>query len=111
VVIGGDVHAYWVADLKRDFDAPSSPVVASELVSSSITSQGPLVQNVQRMLRNNPHLRFAEGERRGYVVMSLGQRQADIRLRAIADVTDPATGIADLARFAIESGRPGAQQT
>ena len=30
LVVGGDVHSNWVCDLKPDFDAPSSPVVATE---------------------------------------------------------------------------------
>jgi alkaline phosphatase D len=32
LVLGGDVHSFWVADLKRDFGQPGSPVVATEFV-------------------------------------------------------------------------------
>jgi alkaline phosphatase D len=111
VVIGGDVHSFWVADTKRDFDQPDSAVVASELVGSSITSQGPNPDHVARMLQKNPQLKFAEAEKRGYVTMALGAKRNDISLRAIGEVTDKDTGIADLARFAIENGRPGAQRS
>ena len=38
VVLGGDVHSNYVADLKADFDDPASPVVASEFCGTSITS-------------------------------------------------------------------------
>ncbi len=38
VVLGGDVHSNYVADLKADFDDPRSPVVASEFCGTSITS-------------------------------------------------------------------------
>lgn len=110
VVIGGDVHSYWVADLKRDFDRPDSPAVATELVGSSITSQGPNPDHVARMLQKNPQLKYAEAQKRGYVTVSLGVDHADIRLRAIGDVTDKNTGIADLARFAVENGKAGAQK-
>ena len=43
VVIGGDVHAFYVADLKPDFDDPKSPVVATEFVGtrSPRSSGGP----------------------------------------------------------------------
>jgi phosphodiesterase/alkaline phosphatase D-like protein len=41
LVIGGDVHSYWVGDLKPDSDDPRSPVVATEFCGASITSQGP----------------------------------------------------------------------
>ena len=39
LVIGGDVHSFWVCDLKPDFDDPQSPVVATEFCGTSITSQ------------------------------------------------------------------------
>ena len=54
VVIGGDVHAHWVADLKPDFDDPHSPVVASEFCGTSITSQGPSQNFVQAGTRREP---------------------------------------------------------
>jgi alkaline phosphatase D len=41
LVIGGDVHMSAIADLKVDFDDANSPVVATEFVCPSITSQGP----------------------------------------------------------------------
>ena len=40
VVITGDIHSNWAADLKPDFDDPSSPVVGTEFVGTSITSVG-----------------------------------------------------------------------
>jgi alkaline phosphatase D len=40
VVLTGDFHTNWVADLKRDFDDPASPVVGTEFVGTSITSGG-----------------------------------------------------------------------
>ena len=39
VVIGGDVHSYWVTDLKVDF-TETAPVVATEFVGTSISSPG-----------------------------------------------------------------------
>jgi alkaline phosphatase D len=40
VVLTGDVHQHLAADLKADFDDPASPVLAGELVATSITSGG-----------------------------------------------------------------------
>ena len=40
VVIGGDIHSFWVTDLKPDFGDPASPTVATEFVGTSVTSQG-----------------------------------------------------------------------
>ena len=41
VVIGGDIHAFFANDLQVDFDNPSSPMVATEFVGTSVTSPGP----------------------------------------------------------------------
>lgn len=38
VFIGGDIHSFWVSNLKRDFEDPNSEIVASEFVTSSINS-------------------------------------------------------------------------
>src|SRR5262245_41389949 len=38
VVISGDIHSSWVADLRAAFDVPGSPVVATELVGTAISS-------------------------------------------------------------------------
>jgi alkaline phosphatase D len=40
VVLTGDVHANWVADLKADFEKPESKVLGSEFVGTSISSGG-----------------------------------------------------------------------
>ncbi|MEO8558066.1 MAG: alkaline phosphatase D family protein [Rhodospirillales bacterium] len=110
VVIGGDVHSFWMADLKRDFNKPDSAVVASELVGSSITSQGPNPDHLKQMLAKNPHLKYARAERRGYATLKLDGKTAQATFRAVGDVTDEDTGIEDLARFAIENGKAGAQK-
>ncbi|MGE0154326.1 MAG: alkaline phosphatase [Reyranellaceae bacterium] len=109
VVLGGDVHSFWITDLKRDPTRPESPTVASEIVGSSITSQGPDPQYVARLLARNPPLKFGRSDRRGYALARVSAARADIVLRAVDNVVDPDTGIADLARFAIEDGKPGAQ--
>jgi alkaline phosphatase D len=110
LVIGGDVHAHWVCDLKPDFDRPDSPVVASEFCGTSISSQGWPEERVQRIRANNPHARFASSERRGYVVMELSRARCEATLRGIDDEKRLDTGIRTQARFVVEDGRPGPQR-
>ena len=111
VVISGDVHMSVVADLTTDFDDARAPVVATEFVGNSITSQGPSRQRVDTIIAENPHIRFANGARRGYTLVELTPQLCLARLRVIDSVTDPHARIRDLAAFAVEDGRPGAQQT
>jgi alkaline phosphatase D len=109
VVIGGDVHSFWVTDLKPDFDDAGSPVVATELVGTSITSQySRSEEQLQALLADNPHLRFIHGARRGYVRVELTPARLRADLRVMQNVTDPQAGADTLASFVVEDGRPGA---
>ena len=71
VVVGGDRHAFFVADLKRDFSQASAPVLASEFVGTSITSQGPSAASMQQALKANPQLKYGRGDKRGYATAEL----------------------------------------
>jgi alkaline phosphatase D len=110
-VIGGDVHSFWVTDLKPDFDDPGSPVVATEIVGTSITSQFPRKEEELDALKaDNPHLRFASGARRGYVRVELTPQRMHVDLRAVRSVSQPRAPIDTLASFVVDDGRPGAQR-
>ena len=109
VVIGGDVHSFWVGDLKPDFDDARSPVVATEVVGTSITSQqGRSEEQLQALMADNPHLRFIHGARRGYVRVEVTPERLRADLQAMRSVTDPRAAVDTLASFVVEDGRPGA---
>jgi alkaline phosphatase D len=108
VVIGGDVHAFWVTDLKTDFDKAKAPIVATEFVGTSITSQAPAQERFEAMLPDNPHVRFVNSAHRGYVRMALTPDQCTADLRAVSTVRKPEAKIRTLASFVVENGRPGA---
>jgi len=108
VVIGGDVHSFWVADLKPDFDDPRSPVVASEVVGTSVTSQfGRRQEEVDALLGDNPHIRFASGARRGYVRVEVTPERLRADLRTVRSVVQPGAAADTQASFVVEDGRPG----
>ena len=109
IVLGGDVHSFWVADLKPDFDDPRSPVVATEFVATSITSQFRRRQEDLDALRaDNPHIRFGNGTRRGYVRVEITPDQLRADLRTVRSVTRPHAEVDTLATFVVQDGRPGA---
>jgi alkaline phosphatase D len=111
LVVGGDVHSTWVTDLRADPAHERSPVVATEVCATSITSDGPEQQRVESLLPDNPHVRFANGERRGYALLELAPEQTTVRVRALEDVRRRDTGVSTLATFVVASGRPGAQRS
>ena len=107
LVLGGDVHAFHVSELKRDFDDQSAATIASEFVCTSITSQGWAQERLNAFLPDNPHMKLADSRYRGYVRMEVSAKETRADLRAMASVTTPDAACGTLASFMVEDGRPG----
>ena len=107
VVIGGDIHAFFANDLHLDFDDPKSPVVATEFVGTSITSDAAPYEMFAPFIPDNPHIRFFESRNRGYVSVDVDAAQMTTRLRVISEVSDPNATVSTLRTFVVENGRPG----
>ncbi|WP_206619558.1 alkaline phosphatase D family protein [Streptomyces hoynatensis] len=89
VVLTGDVHANFAGDLRRDFGDPSSPVVGSELVCTSISSDGDGADAddwTRTILAENPHVAYANHER-GYVSCRITPREWTAHYRVADTVT------------------------
>lgn len=107
VVITGDIHSFWANDLKADFDNPNSPTLASELVGTSVTSYGPPYDLFAKFVPNNPHVKFFDSRKRGYVSVELTRDKLVSRFQSVSDVRDPNAEISTLVSFVIEDGKPG----
>lgn len=110
VVITGDIHSNWVADLKADFDKPDSAVVGTEFVGTSISSGGDgadMLPAVEKYLPENPHVKFYNSQR-GYVHCTLTPDQYKAEYRVLPFVTKPDAPMRTRATFVVENGRPGA---
>ena len=108
LVVGGDVHSNWVCDLKPDFDDPRSPVVATEFCGTSITSSGIPQERLDAARADNPHVKLANSEKRGYVHIDLTPERCDAHLRVLDSVKKRHSTLTTLASFVVENGRPGA---
>jgi alkaline phosphatase D len=111
VVLGGDVHSFNVNHLKLDFDDPKSPVVASEFVGTSITSQAWAQERLAPLLADNPHMTFTDSRFRGYTRFDLSRDRLGADLRAMESVQKREAACNTLASFAVEDGKPGAVRT
>lgn len=112
VVLTGDIHSNWVADLLRDFDDERSQIVATEFVGTSISSGGDgqaMSRGGRRALSNNPHLRFYNGQR-GYIVATVTPERWTSEYKIVPIVTEPGGALETIATFVVEDGRPGAQE-
>jgi len=107
VVLGGDVHSFNASQLKLDFDDPASPVVASEFVATSITSQAWAQERLNQYLPDNPHLLLADSRFRGYARADVTAKRLQVDLRAMDNVQSRDAPCSTLASFVVEDGRPG----
>jgi len=108
VFVTGDIHSFWVNDVKEDFRNPTSTTVATELVGTSISSAGVPYDQFAKFLPDNPHIKFFDSRKRGYVLCEAGRQAMTVDLRVVEDVRDPKTKDGSLGKFAIEAGKPGA---
>lgn len=110
VILTGDVHMNYVCDVKADFDDPGSRTVATELVGTSISSEGDGKANPAgdaKQMTENPHITFINRDR-GYVrnVVTPAGWTADFR--TVEVVSRPGAPVRTEASFVIADGRPGA---
>ncbi|MGP4023378.1 alkaline phosphatase D family protein [Actinomadura sp. 3N407] len=113
VVLTGDVHAHWASDLKADYDDPNSRTVGSELVCTSITSNGDGRDSDPAdhpFLKINPHLRFYNNQR-GYVITTIGKEEMKADFTTLPTVRTPGAEASVKATFVIEDRVPGVNQT
>ncbi len=110
VVLGGDVHAHYAADLVAEFDDERAPLIASEFVTSSISSNGAPQLFTERALRANPLLRHGRSDRRGAIVLTVDERQCSAELLGVDRHDDAQSPVRVDARFVVELGRPGVQK-
>ena len=108
VVLSGDVHANYVADLKADYDDPRSAVIATEFCGTSISSLGMAQDRVDAALPYNPHIHFGRADQRGSVHFTLQRGELQAQLRVVADARDAHSAVSTVARFAVQADRPGA---
>ncbi len=108
VVLGGDVHSHYVADLKADFDVANAPVIATEFCGTSISSLGLPQARLDAARGFNPHVHYGRSDQRGYMRFTLGAKQLQAILRVVDQPRDPMSGISTAARFMVEAGKAGA---
>jgi alkaline phosphatase D len=111
IVVGGEIHRQLAADVRANWDDPDFPVVASEFIATSVTTDGdgevpsPWVDLV---LAENPHIPYARRQR-GYVRCRITRDAWHTDFRVVPFVSQPdAPAITD-ASFVVEAGRRGLQ--
>ena len=112
VVITGDLHCSWVADLKAYFGNEDSDTVGTEFIGTSITSGlgESYVEAYEGHLDQNPHVRYFDERNGGYVRCDLTPEQWRTDMNLADSIKDPESPVRTVASFVVEDGKPGAER-
>ena len=112
VVLSGDIHSSWVADLKTDFTDPASPTVGTEFVGTSISSNfgSDFIPIIEGALLDpaNRHVKFFEATYHGYVRCSVTPERWRSDYRVVDTVLQPTARVRTLRSFVVKDGNAGA---
>jgi alkaline phosphatase D len=111
VVLTGDYHANWVNNLRVDDRKADTPLVATEFVGTSISSDGngaDRLDDWETATTENACVQFYNAQR-GYVLCTVTPDAWRSDFRIVTDVTRPGAPIATRASYAIHAGTPGAK--
>jgi len=107
VVLAGDIHSTWISELKLDFDRPESPSVAVEFTSTSVSSDFPIAFDAPLKQINpilNPHVRYFDGSKRGYLRVSVDRDRWQTDVRTVDTIEVRQSPVSTTASFVVESG-------
>ncbi len=108
VVLTGDVHSHWAAEITARAVDPQSSSVATELVTTSISSGGDGSDGrpeTDAILPENPHVKYF-ANRRGYVRTRITPEQVTADFRTVPYVTRPGAPVRTGKSFVIPDGVP-----
>ncbi len=109
IVLSGDVHLHYGAELKLDFQNEKSPSVGAEFTNSSITSGSDgadVAANWETLRGANPHIRY-HSARRGYIACTATPADMRAEFKILDRVTVPGSPIRTGGTLVVEAGRPG----
>ncbi|MGQ0467533.1 MAG: alkaline phosphatase D family protein [Sporichthyaceae bacterium] len=112
VVLTGDAHVHWAADIHPRGTAESGPPVAVELVTSAVTTGGDLIPKlpwVKDALARNSHLKYWDG-RRGWIRCRADGERMIADFKVVEKVSEPGSPATTSMSFEVQNGRAGLRQ-
>ena len=107
IVLSGDVHAFLVNDVHARPGDLDSPIAATELVTTSISSAGPPQAALDGWRAENANIHFARSDVRGYTRVTVAHDGLRAELVAVEDVGRADSGAYVLAAFEVPAGQAG----
>jgi alkaline phosphatase D len=111
VVVTGDIHLAGVADITTAQPDAGGRVVATEFVTTSISSVGNLPDGADKILGSFKTVKYAEAVKRGYTMHTITPTQWKAVYRSVEDIGSPDSAVTTAATFTVAPGKPGAVRT
>ncbi len=111
LVLSGDVHTFYAAELRADINQPVSrdnPLIATEFCAGSVTSSSRPQASTDQFVSVNPHIKLGRSDLRGFALLEISPDKTVTHLVALDDVDQADSPVFGLADFMVEAGRPGA---
>ena len=112
VVLTGDIHSSWVNELRSSFSQPEAPVIAAELVGTSISSGGDGNDRsvvTDALAGDNRHVRWQNG-RRGYISCRVTPDEWRAEYRTLEFVTRPDSPVHTPTKWLMRNGVAGIEK-
>jgi alkaline phosphatase D len=107
VVLGGDVHMNVAAQLRVQPGDERSPVVASEIVTTSVTSRGLGDKLVAQIQGSNPDIAHIRADERGYTLIDVRPEGIHTQFRTTLNPARADGVLQTQAQFQISAGVAG----
>jgi alkaline phosphatase D len=110
IVLSGDVHAHYGADLKLDFANPKSETVGVEFTNTSLSASGDgadVSGTWEQTRPDNPHIKY-HSARRGYIACTATPTTMRADFKIFDRVTIPGGTLRTGGSLVVEAGRSGA---
>ena len=110
LVLSGDVHTFYAAELTRDgrrAAGAGNPVIATEFCGTSITSSSRAQARTLQYVDMNPQLKYGRSDKRGFMLFDIGPERSSVQFQGLDDVRNPASRLATLASFTVQNGKMG----
>ena len=109
VVLTGDEHQHFAGELFIDGRNPQGDPIATEFVTTSISSGGDGIDqrpDTVRIQAVNPQLKFNNAQR-GYVICDVTPERWQTEFKVLDQIHDRNGVLTTRAKFAVEAGKPG----
>jgi alkaline phosphatase D len=110
VMLGGDVHMNVAAQLRVQPNDERSPVVASEIVTTSVTSRGLGEKLLTQIRESNPDILHARSDERGYTLLDVRPEGIAAEFRTTANPAQVDGVFRTQAQWLVSAGVPGLQK-